>query len=369
MSERIGDTLVRQGVIHPGQLEAALESQVLVGARLGTNLVEQGAVGLDALADALAEQRGIPAAKKHHFERADRALQAKLSPRLAGTWHAVPLGIRERDGRVVVAVLDPLPPKGAAEFEAALKGPLLQAVAPELRILYELERGFGLRRPNRFLRVPPPKGNPPEAERRRYVRTLSDEPDAEAGETLARVAIRQVAVSASPAIEAPAAIETFSDALRAIRRATGRERVAEVALEAIRRGFSDAVGTAVLFVIREHVAFGWKGYGGRADVAIEDLAVPLAEPSLLSAPIHRGPYAGPVPAEVSAIDRQLWALLGAEPTSVAIAPVDVSGRTACLLYAHSETPDTFSAVAGHRLSELAQAMSTAFDFLIRAAER
>jgi hypothetical protein len=365
VSERIGEMLVRLGLIQPRELEDALEAQVLVGARLGTNLVEALVVDLDDLAEALGEQRGLPPARKQHFERADRQVQARLSPRLAGTWHAVPLG--EVDGgRIAVAVLDPLPPEGIEEISTALGADIVQAVAPELRLAYELERGYGLRRLNRLLRVPPDGEKAPAVERRRYVRTLSPDP---AAAPIARVAVQTIAMPTDEDDAEPTSIESFSDALRAIRRATGRDRVAEVAIEAIRRGISETASAAIIFVIRKHVAFGWMGFCEREGAVLEDVAVPLAEASVLSAPLHRGPYAGPAPAEPTVIDQQMWSMLGASPRSYAVAPVDVGGRTACLLYAHGESADTFTAVTGHRLSELAQAMSAAFDFLIRASER
>jgi hypothetical protein len=370
VSERIGDLLVRQGLIQPRELEEALEAQVLVGARLGTNLVEALVIDLDDLAEALGEQHGLPPAKKQHFERADLSVQARLSPRLAGTWHAVPLGAVD-GGRIAVAVLDPLPPEGVEAISGALGAPIVQAIAPELRLFYELERGFGLRRPNRLVRVPPtgdmePDEVAPKVERRRYVRTLSTNPGSA---PIARVAVQTIAMPADEDGELPTPIASFSDALRAIRRATGRDRVAEVALEAIRRGTSEAASAAIIFVIRKNVAFGWRGYCERAGARLDDVAVPLAEASVLSAPLHRGPYAGPAPSHPTVIDEQLWSLLGASPRSYAVAPVDVGRRTSCLLYAHSPADDTFTAVTGHRLSELAQSMSTAFEFLIRAAER
>ena len=49
--KRIGETLVDAGAISPEQLAKALETQVVFGGRLGTNLVELSYMSLDELAD------------------------------------------------------------------------------------------------------------------------------------------------------------------------------------------------------------------------------------------------------------------------------------------------------------------------------
>ena len=138
------------------ELEAALNAQVMWGARLGIALVELGSIDLDSLSNALAAQHHVPAALANHFDRADRSLQLLLSASLAERFECVPLS-RVGKRAVVVAAVSPLDPKAIAILADELgvePASIIFAVAPELRIRYALERVYKIARPQRFLRAP-----------------------------------------------------------------------------------------------------------------------------------------------------------------------------------------------------------------------
>ena len=73
-------------------IESALQSQAVHGGRLGTNLVELYAIGLDQLGSALARQHDLPVALQRHFDQADPDIQGRQSAETAAQWLAVPLG-------------------------------------------------------------------------------------------------------------------------------------------------------------------------------------------------------------------------------------------------------------------------------------
>src|SRR5262249_26981813 len=142
-------------LIEPGQVARALRAQVMWGARLGTNLVELGAIDLETLTRALARQHGLPGAQARHFERADPELQERLPPELAQQWTVVPLLYIQKERKTAVAALGPLADEAIIQIADALvcaPPDLLVAVAPELRIRYHLERVYKLARATRFLR-------------------------------------------------------------------------------------------------------------------------------------------------------------------------------------------------------------------------
>ena len=58
---KLGDLLVRDGACSADAVRDALKNQVIFGGRLGTNLLEVGAVTEEALARALGRQHAIPA--------------------------------------------------------------------------------------------------------------------------------------------------------------------------------------------------------------------------------------------------------------------------------------------------------------------
>jgi hypothetical protein len=153
----VGELLVAAGVIGAAQLEEGLRAQVLYGARLGTNLVELGHVELDHVAFALAKQHNYPPALRRHFERCNPEVQRLLPSAAAARRLVVPIGYLAGDrSKVLLAARDPVPAPDLAELEREMglpRGGLVVSVAAELRILFFLERVYGVPRSNRFLRV------------------------------------------------------------------------------------------------------------------------------------------------------------------------------------------------------------------------
>lgn len=154
---RIGELLVSAGLVSVEQIEQAVRAQVVWGGRLGTNLVELGLIDLDTLANFLGLQRAVPAALARHFEQADPELQQRLSRESAERHSCVPL-LRVGPGRTQVAIvsIEPLGPRARIRVADELlcdKDALVNAVAPELRVRYHLERVYGIPRGARFLRA------------------------------------------------------------------------------------------------------------------------------------------------------------------------------------------------------------------------
>src|SRR5918997_2194665 len=103
-SERIGDLLLREGLVTKEQLARALQEQNQNGTRVGYNLVKLGYVQEAELTRVLARQFRMPAVDLSRFEVDPRI--AKLIPSDLASKHLVlPL---KRDGRTLtVAMADP----------------------------------------------------------------------------------------------------------------------------------------------------------------------------------------------------------------------------------------------------------------------
>ena len=103
-AERLGDLLVREGLITREQLEKALQEQRQSGTRVGYNLVKLGFIAETELTKMLARQYKMPAVDLSRFEVDPRI--AKLIPGDLAIKHLVlPL---KRDGRTLtVAMADP----------------------------------------------------------------------------------------------------------------------------------------------------------------------------------------------------------------------------------------------------------------------
>ena len=103
-SERIGDLLVREGLITKDQLDKALQEQRQNGTRVGYNLVKLGFVQEIELTKTLARQYKMPAVDLSKFE-VDPKVAKLIPPDLAIKNLVLPL---KRDGRTLtVAMADP----------------------------------------------------------------------------------------------------------------------------------------------------------------------------------------------------------------------------------------------------------------------
>ena len=102
--ERLGELLVREGLVTREQLARALAEQQQAGGRLGYCLVKLGLVPEIELTKTLARQYRLPAVDLSRFEVDPRVL--KLVPAELAMKHSVlPL---KREGRTLtVAVVDP----------------------------------------------------------------------------------------------------------------------------------------------------------------------------------------------------------------------------------------------------------------------
>ena len=104
MTSRLGEILLKEGVINQHQLEKALEVQRANGGRLGSCLTKLGLITEDEITGVLARQYGVPAINLRHYEIDPEVL--KLIPQdTALRYQLVPLS---RVGSVLtVAAIDP----------------------------------------------------------------------------------------------------------------------------------------------------------------------------------------------------------------------------------------------------------------------
>lgn len=375
---RLGEMLVRDGRLSEAQLKQALAAQAKEGGRLGTVLVEQDLIDLEALTVYLGLELGIPIATGAMLERAKRAAVRLLQPAQAFKHKCVPLVVQDR--QLIAAIEDP---HDFATLEALTQITgyrILPRVAPEVRIYYYIERYYGVARPARFLKfgdlprgdesgggaglpAPPLPGLPPAPQnpvvapgpkpRLRSARMAKMFDDSESLELDAEDLIESLdADDAAPAEAAPQvrphrattppiaaapdparpAVIAPRAAFQELEKVSDRNRIIEVLL-----GFASGVFEAgVLFAVRDQLAFGWKAFGdlpGRAHV--EHLLIPLDAPSVVQAAVaaEDGVFHGaPTPSTVNAY---LYKVLGcAEPRHAAAGVIMIGRRVVNVLYGH-----------------------------------
>ena len=148
MRIRIGDLLVKAGVITDLQLRAALAEQQQWGGKLGDILVRMEFLTEEVLVRALSKQTGITRADL--TGPGDRAALALVPPDVAEEFGLVPMLLKDEGRTVVVAMSDPLnlgvtdhlrSLTGAKKIEAQLAG--ASAIRTAISRWYRGEELFG----------------------------------------------------------------------------------------------------------------------------------------------------------------------------------------------------------------------------------
>ena len=409
---KLGEMLVRDGRLNESQLEDALRFQARDGGRLGTILVEHQMIDLEALTVYLGLELGIPIATGAMLERAKRAAVRLLQPAQAFKYKCVPLVVQDR--QLITAIEDPHD-FATLEAVAHITGyRVLPRIAPEVRIYYYIERYYGVPRPTRFMRfgdiprgdegpadtglpAPPLPGLPPvptapvaapgprprlrsssrlkefdesealELEAEDLIDTL--DADAEAPAEAAPISEVIPAASVPTPTRHPTSPQMFAHvpadvAMRELATATDRNRIVEVLL-----GF--AAGTwegAVVFTVRDNLAFGWKAIGalpGHANV--EHLLIPLDVPSVLQSAMaaELGVFHGP-PAP-STVNSYFYKVLQcADPPLATAAVITIGRRAVNLLYGH---PQKLNDIQLGVLQQVCHSAAEAYARLIAVSKR
>jgi hypothetical protein len=376
---RLGEMLMRDGRLTESQLKQALALQARDGGRLGTVLVEHGLIDLEALTVYLGLELGIPIATGAMLERAKRAAVRLLQPTQAFKHKCVPLVVQDR--QLIAAIEDPHDFATLESLTQLTGYRVLPRVCPEVRIYYYIERYYGVARPARYLKfadtprgddnasspglpAPPLPGLPPvpaapvaapgprptlkstkikpfdeseslELEAEDLIETLDadEEAPAEAASTVRPHRGTTPPPIMQPEAERPLAIAT-DVAVTELATTTDRNKIIDVLL----RFAAGLFEGAVLFTVRDQMAFGWKAFGnfsGRGHV--EHVLIPLDSPSILQAAIAAdgGVFHGaPTP---STVNSYFYKVLGiSEPRHVAAGVIMIGRRVVNVLYGHGK---------------------------------
>ena len=147
----LGEILQLQGSITRSQLHRALALQRRKGGRLGSCLLETGAVSEEQLLSALAKQSGLSKAQPEDLEHISGEAQALVPSDLVRRRRAVPF--RLRNGVLEVCVEDTRDVNVGDEISFAAGKRVRLFVSPEVRVHGILESSYGVRCPPRYARL------------------------------------------------------------------------------------------------------------------------------------------------------------------------------------------------------------------------
>jgi len=137
---RLGELLVKAGVLSREQLAAALEKQKQTGLRLGELLVREGLLTEEQLARILQDQLGIKAVDLARAYIDPRAV--RLVPEALARRHGL-VPLRVEDGHLVVAMRDPLDYFALEDVRLVARMPVRPVIATGSAVQEALSRAYG----------------------------------------------------------------------------------------------------------------------------------------------------------------------------------------------------------------------------------
>jgi hypothetical protein len=177
-------------------------------------------------------------------------------------------------------------------------------------------------------------------------------------------------VEASATTEAIHGGATTSECLRSIRRCRDREQLGALVIDCLDRQSGDSLTASVVLIARGSIAVGWRGFVRGKELVVDQLAVPLDEPSImartvaLEAGIRR---LAPRTAPLGELDQRLFEKLGGDVPAYAIAvPITIKEHLIGFVYGQGHADQ---AGAEWLLVEVADATRAALTGLLRAAQR
>jgi hypothetical protein len=364
---RLGELLVQMGLLTPEQLKAILASRdlIVLGTRIGTQIVQRGLLDTDQISEALGRQLRVPAALQRHFDKADPGVVAMLKPNLAARYMAIPL-VAARSGvkRIVVAMATPHDMLSVDDVAFALGARVEPMIAAELAIARNLKRFYGidvnlakLTRPEGEASAPPV---PMPAPREPSVPITAPTRPTPAFPVPA-------ALQPPPFLPPPiSATVTLEDAVHRLSVAEHRDQIADILIDFMLPRFP----CGMLFLVRDHEAQAWRGYAPAVDPSsVETIVFPLSVPSMFRAARERAAtFRGPPPPEGAHLHGQLWKYLRcAPPVDSLVIPVRIGGRVIVLVYAHG-ADGRLGEIAVEELQAMCNAAGSSFVRLIQRAK-
>jgi len=146
--KKLGELLLERGWIERGELLRGLRQQQQVGGRLGTCLLDMGAVSEEELHHVLGIQHGIEPVSVEDIRRVPEDVLGLLPAKAAVRCQAVP--VKAGASKVHVALVDPQDLGCQDELSFAIGRRLVLRAASEVRVLEALERYYGEEMPGRI---------------------------------------------------------------------------------------------------------------------------------------------------------------------------------------------------------------------------
>lgn len=307
---------MKEGLITKQQLDLALQRQVMFGGRLGTNIVELRILGENELTAFLSKYYRIPPVLPEMIDSIEEEVINSISSDMIEKYKILPF--KKERNRLHTAMLNPRSLKEIDELRFITGFDIIPYVITELRMLFALEKYYGMKRELRYI-------------------SLSD--------------------SLNP--EAEVEKEDIDKTRTAFTEVKEIEEIAGILIQA---SYKIAARVAV-FIIKGGRIVGWKARG----ISIENFALAEKEAmeeqySLFSDVLKRKSYyRGPV-MNIKG-NEPLIKVLSGTPQDALLMPINIRDKVIALLYVDNGNASVLNANVGY-LSKLASMAGHAFEIIL-----
>jgi len=361
MELKLGQLLIKEGLITAGQLEEALRNQVIYGVRLGSSLIEMGCVEEDDLVRLLSKKLGVPFVDSKELSSIPKEVIRNFSRAMVIKYHVLPFRLeRNRLGLVMTNPND----FSAIEEIAFITGHVVQPyIAPDVNISRAQARYYRIRngeaRYQQISDLNPRKsllgaGRPS---------TISIPALSESGERLNVFIPAEFEEFVRPSGETTEMAEQQKYAPEQLAKAFAvvctRDDVADLLIRYIGQEFM----TGALFIVRDGVAEWWRGVcEGEGIDSFEELRLDLNKPSVLRDVVETRTFSlGTLNSTPQNL--QILKLLAMPSTaSLFVVPISMLNQAVALVLVGADMDDL-----GSRLTELQKLVKKAalvFEMLI-----
>ncbi len=313
---KLGEALVKEGLITRQQLELALQRQVQFGGRIGTNLVELRVLGEDELTKFLSKYFRIPPVSPEMIASIDEDTLGSISTEIVDKYKILPF--KKERNRLHAAVLNPKNMKEIDELRFITGFDIIPYVITELRLLYALEKYYGIKRELRYVSV---------------IDRFNPETEVEKD-----------------------SVDKIKSAFADVKET---EEIAGILLQA---AYKFAARVAI-FILKGGTIVGWKARGLNVEefVITED-ELRSEEFSIFSDVLkRRSYYRGPV-LNIKG-NKPLTKILSGTPQDVLLMPVNIREKVIALLYVDNGNTSVLNANVGY-LSKLVSMAGISFEIIL-----
>jgi hypothetical protein len=308
---KLGEALVKEAFITRQQLEQALKRQVQFGGRLGTNLVELRFLEEQDLSKFLSRFFRLPEMPADLFNSVPEEAINSVSREHVDKYKILPF--KKERNRLHTAVLNPKDIKEINDLCFVTGFDIIPYVITELRMIYALEKYYGIKRDIRYI-------------------SLKDRLDPETN--LEESSVDKIKISFTEVNET--------------------EDIAGILINEVYK----IAKRVALFAVKGEKIKGWKARG----LDIDAFEIPAKDSAVFSEVLtNHSNYRGPV-MNIKG-NEPLIKILAGTPQDALILPITIREKTVALLYADNGTGSVMNANVGF-LSMLASMAAIAFEILI-----